>query len=87
MTNWYTVPTAPLRLIGDISAKYIGAKPALRPELIPIRNLPSMTSSYEVADFAVASAMTAKITRMLLRSKPPFLPKLSATIPEREKVQ
>lgn len=45
MTNWYTVPTAPLRLTGDISAKYIGAKPALRPELIPIKNLPKMMSS------------------------------------------
>lgn len=85
MTNWYTVPTAPRRLMGDISAKYIGAKPAFRPELMPIKNRPRMTSSYDDADFADASAMTAKITRMLLRSRPPFLPKLSATIPKMQK--
>lgn len=45
ITNWYTVPTAPLRFTGEISAKYMGAKPAFNPELIPIINLPKMRSS------------------------------------------
>lgn len=43
--------TAPLNLTGDISARYMGANPAFKPELIPIKNLPNIISSYEPAFF------------------------------------
>lgn len=39
--------TDPRRFIGEISARYIGARPALSPELIPIRNRPMMINSYD----------------------------------------
>lgn len=45
--------TAPLNLTGDISARYIGAKPAFKPELIPIKNLPKIISSYEPEFFEI----------------------------------
>lgn len=31
ITSWYIVPIAPRRCVGDISVKYIGAKPAFKP--------------------------------------------------------
>lgn len=36
--SWYIVPTAPLKWIGDISVKYIGARPAFKPENIKLIN-------------------------------------------------
>lgn len=31
ITNWYIVPIAPLKRTGEISVKYIGAKPEFNP--------------------------------------------------------
>ena len=44
--------TAPRKCTGDISAKYMGAKPALRPELMPMKKRPKIIISYDPADFA-----------------------------------
>lgn len=43
--------TAPLKCTGDISARYMGAKPAFNPELIPMKNRPMMIISKEPAAF------------------------------------
>lgn len=43
--------TAPLKCTGDISARYIGAKPAFNPELIPMKNRPMIIISKEPAAF------------------------------------
>ena len=40
MMSWYTVPTAPRRFTGEISDRYMGARPAFSPELIPIIRRP-----------------------------------------------
>lgn len=37
--------------IGDISARYMGARPVFSPEFIPIRNRPTIIISYELQDF------------------------------------
>lgn len=33
--SWYTVPVLPRRDTGDTSDRYIGTKPAFKPEFIP----------------------------------------------------
>lgn len=87
MTNWYTEPTAPLKLVGEISAKYIGVIPALRPALRPVKNLDIMINSIELVGFAVAVQMAARMMKMLLKRRPIFLPSFSATMPEWNQIE
>ena len=50
-SNRIMILTAPLKWTGDISARYMGARPVLSPEFMPIRNLPTIIISYELKDF------------------------------------
>lgn len=43
--------TAPLKCTGEISARYMGARPAFNPELIPMKNRPMMIISKDPAAF------------------------------------
>jgi hypothetical protein len=71
--SWYIVPTAPLRAVGEISDKYIGAKPALSPELMPMMSLPTTSICQDPAYLAPKRKTLAMAIRMLFKSNPPFL--------------
>ena len=59
--------------MGEISERYMGAMPALRPELMPMRKRPTMSMTHELANLAPRRKALAATTRMLLSRRPPFL--------------
>ena len=76
--------TAPLNVVGEISARYIGASPAFRPELIPMTNRPAINIWKLPAVWANPISRVATKTKTLFNRRPPFLPNLLEMKPTME---
>ena len=61
-----------LSAVGDISERYMGAIPALSPELIPMMKRPRMRRRYVSAYLAAIRHTPATAIRMLFSSRPPL---------------
>ena len=51
----------------------MGARPPLRPQLIPVNNLPAMSISYELAILVKPIRSAAMMANRLLNKRAPFL--------------
>ena len=60
-----------LSATGDISERYMGAIPALSPELIPMTKRPRMRRKYVSAYLAAIMHTPPMAIRMLFNSRPP----------------